>query len=64
MICAQDCRYFITINYSKRFKPQKDDHMWRLNIYTVSETTSQAGLGRCSQYRLSTSPYESKLASG
>ena len=38
--------------------------MWRLNIYAVSETTRQAGLVRCSQYGLSTSPYESKLASG
>ena len=38
--------------------------MWRLNIYTVSETTRQAGLVRCIQYGLSTSPYESKLALG
>ena len=64
MTCAPDCRYFITIDYSKRFKTQKDNHMWRLNIYMVSETTRQAGLVRCSQYGLSTSPYESKLASG
>ena len=48
----------------KGFKSHKDDHMWRLNIYMVSETTRQAGLVRCSQYGLSTSPYESKLASG
>ena len=33
-------------------------------ISTVSETTRQAGLVRCSQYGLSTSPYESKLALG
>ena len=38
--------------------------MWRLNIDMFSETTRQAGLVRCSQYELSTSPYESKLASG
>ena len=38
--------------------------MWRLNIYTVSETTRQAELVRCSQFGLWTSPYESKLASG
>ena len=64
MTCAHDCRYSITIDYSKIFKSQKDDHMWRLNIYTVSETTRQAGLVRCSEYGLSTSPYKSKLASG
>ena len=64
MTCAHDCRYFITIDYSKRFKSQKDDHMWRFNISTVSEITRQAGLVRCSEYGLSTSPYESKLASG
>ena len=64
MTCARDCRYFITIDYSKRFKSQKDDYMWRLNISTVSETTRQAGLVRCSEYGLSTSPYGSKLASG
>ena len=35
-----------------------------VSIFTVSETTRQAGLVRCSQYGLWTSPYESKLASG
>ena len=68
MTCAHDSRYLITtvysIDYSKIFKSQKDDYMLRLNIYTVSETTRQVGLVRCSQYGLSTSPYESKLASG
>ena len=38
--------------------------MWRLKIYTVYETTRQAELVRCSQYGLSTSPYEIKLALG
>ena len=52
------------IDYSKRFKSQKDDHMWGLKIYAVSETTRQAGLVRCSHYSLLASPYESKLASG
>ena len=64
MTCAHGCRYSITIDYSKRFKSQKDDHMRGLKIYTVSETTRQAGLVRWSQYGLSTSPYENKLASG
>ena len=37
-----------------------------VSIFTVSETstTRQAGLVRCSQYALWTSPYVSKLASG
>ena len=27
MTCVQDCRHFITIDYSKRLKSPKDDHM-------------------------------------
>ena len=62
--CVLDCRYFITIDYSKIFRSPKYHHMCCLNIYTVSGITRQTALVRCSQNGLSTSPYESKLASG
>ena len=56
MTCAHDCRYFITIDYSKIFKSPKTI------TCDVLISTRQAGLVKCSQYSLSTSPYESKLA--
>ena len=31
-ICVHDCRYFISIDYSKIFRSPKDDHMCCLNI--------------------------------
>ena len=33
MTCAHDCRYFITIDYSKRFKSPKDDHVTSQNLH-------------------------------
>ena len=59
MTCAHDCRYFITIDSNPKKTITCD-----VPISTVFETTRQAGLVKCSQYGLSTSPYESKLASG
>ena len=36
MTCAHDCRYFITIDYSKRFKSQKDDLTCDISIFPRS----------------------------
>ena len=56
MACAHDCRYFIHYRLVKDSNPKK--------TITCDISIFEAGLVRCSQHALSTSPYESKLASG